>query len=261
MLYVELPKYGKKMTKQELSTYFPKGEYTIAFLMRTLIMNAKEFADISEIGTLRGLWYKAIKPTLDRLGLLTEQDQEEDELKRWDARLSNYVCDLLRKGELTFSDLGISDISRQKSNPREKFYNVGGNSFSYKGTIAPYPNILIATEKDTVYSIISSIANLYGCSSVSCKGQNSLGAMELIVKGMFRTGVEFDTIYILTMTDYDPAGYYIAEALIKQVEDILFSIGKGSRISVETHRIGITPDQLSETEVNENPLWNRTGSE
>ena len=169
MLYIELPKYGKKMTKKELLYYFPEGQYTIAFLMRTLIMNAKEYADISEIGTLRGLWYKAIKPTLDRLGLLTEADQSEDELKRWDGRLSNYVCDLLRKGELTFADLGIYDISRQKSNPREIYYNVGGRSFSYKGSIAPYPNILIATEKDTVYSIISSIAQLYGCSSISCK--------------------------------------------------------------------------------------------
>ena len=239
------------MTRDELLEYFPEGEYTTAFLMRSLIMNEKKYCDKYELRTLRGVWYKAIKPTLDKLGLLRDEDQSEEGLKRWDATLSNYVCDLLRRGELTFSDLGISDISRQKSNPRETFYNVGGNSFSYKGTIAPYPNILIATEKDTVYSIISSIAHLYGCSSISCKGQNSLGAMEAIIKGMFRSGIEFDTIYILTMTDYDPAGYYIAEALIKQAYDILFAIGR-NECRVETHRIGITPGQLSTDDVEQN---------
>lgn len=251
MLYTELPKYCKEMTRNELLNYFPDGEYTTAFLMRTLIMNEKSYCDKFETRTLRGVWYSAIKPTLDKLGLLKDEDQSEDGLKRWDATLSNYVCDLLRKGELTFSDLGIQDISRQKSNPREVYYNVGGNSFSYKGTIAPYPNILIATEKDTVYSIIDNIAHLYGCSSISCKGQNSLGAMESIVKGMFRSEIEFDTIYILTMTDYDPAGYYIAEALIKQVLDILLAIDR-EYIAVETYRIGITPDQLSRNDVIQN---------
>lgn len=274
MLYVDLPKYCKEMTTEELREFFPagmktkirtsgknKGEeyevpehFKISFLMRTLIMNELEYCDASETRTLRGVWYSAIKPTLDKLGLLEEKDQEEDELRRWDATLSVYVCDLLRKGKLTFSDLGISDISRQKSNPNKPSFNVGGDTYSYQGGVTPYPNILIATEKDTVYSVISDIAALYGCSSISCKGQNSLGAMESIVTGMFsrwRDYPKFHTIYILTMTDYDPAGYYIAEALEKQVADILTAIVRHD-IGVETHRIGITPDQLTDEQVRQN---------
>lgn len=273
MLYTKLPKYCKTMTTEELHEFFPPGtktklrtkgknrgdeyqvpkHYSVAFLMRSLIMNELEYCDRTETRTLRGVWYSAIKPTLDKLGLLEEKDQEEDELKRWDAILSNYVCDLLRRGELTFSDLGIQDISRQKSNPFETYYNVSGRAYSYKGAVAPYPNILIATEKDTVYSYIEKIAKLYGTSCISCKGQNSLGAMESIVKGMFpwRGDVDFSTIYILTMTDYDPAGYYIAEALEGQVYDILKAIGQ-EHINVETHRIGITPDQLTDEEVRQN---------
>ncbi len=275
MLYAKLPKYCKTMTTEELHQFFPPGmetkirakgknkgkpyevpmHYTQAFLFRSLIMNELEYCDRFETRTLRGVWYSAVKPTLDKLGLLEEKDQEEDELRRWDAVLSNYVCDLLRRGELKFSDLGIHDISRQKSNPHESYYNVSGRAFSYKGSVTPYPNILIATEKDTVYSIISSIAEMYGCSSISCKGQNSLGAMEAIVSGMFKKPYnnypEFATIYILTMTDYDPAGYYIAEALEKQVRDILYALNK-PHIRVETHRIGITPDQLTEEQVMQN---------
>jgi len=258
MLYTKLPKYCKEMQTDELLKFFPEpidgeNQYTTAFLMRSLIMNELEHCDPSETRTLRGVWYSAIKPTLDKLGLLQESDTSEESMRRWDATLSNYVCDLLRKGKLTFSDLGIHDISRQKSTPR--VYNYGVNGYTYQANVTPYPNILIATEKDTVYSIISKIADLYGCSAISCKGQNSLGAMEAIVKGMIscrkREGIYFDTIYILTMTDYDPAGYYIAEALVKQAEDILSSIGYG-QIRVETHRIGITPDQLSPLDVERN---------
>lgn len=265
-LYVKLPKYCKYMTRKELLEFFPEGTetkiitsgkkkgqtyeaplYTSSFMMRTLIMNELEYCDRHETRTLRGVWYSAIKPTLDKLGLLDESDNDEDTLKRWDATLSNYVCDLLRKGLLTFEDLGIRDISRQKSNPRESHYSVDSKVYGYKGNITPYPNILIATEKDTVYSVISKIAQLYGCSSISCKGQNSLGAMESIVKGMYDVAGYIDTIYIITMTDYDPAGYYIAEALEKQVRDIANSIGRYPEI--ETHRIGITPEQLSKEEV------------
>jgi hypothetical protein len=257
MIYTELPKYCKEMTRAELLAFFPepiddKPSYTTAFLMRSLIMNELEYCDRSETRTLRGVWYSAIKPTLDKLGLLNEDAMSEDSMRRWDAILSNYVCDLLRKGMLTFADLGIQDISRQKSSPIQMSYGVDG--YTYQANVTPYPNILIATEKDTVYSIISKIADLYGCSSISCKGQNSLGAMESIIKGMFsryRDYPEFDTIYILTMTDYDPAGYYIAEALVKQANDILIAIGREG-IRVETHRIGITPDQLSEEDVEQN---------
>lgn len=179
-LYTELPKYVKDMTTTELRVYFPEGtvtkirkkppnkgeeyevpKFTQAFLFRSMIMNELKHCNRYETRTLRGIWYKVIKPTLEKLGMLTEEDQQEDSLRRWDAVLSNYVCDLLRLGMLTFSDLGIQDISRKKKNPRVKNYSVGGE-YSYQASVAPYPNIIIATEKDTVYSKISTIADLYG---------------------------------------------------------------------------------------------------
>ena len=129
------------MNREELEVFFPPGKkmkirtsgklkglpyevpsgYTQAVLFRSLIMNELEHCNKYENRTLRSIWYRAIKPTLDKLGLLEEKDSNEDELRRWDAVLSNYVCDLLRKGLLTFSDLGITDISRKKQNPMETY--------------------------------------------------------------------------------------------------------------------------------------------
>lgn len=219
-------------------------------------MNELNFSTNTDTRTLRGIWYSCIKPTLDKLGKLEESDQNEDSLKRWDAVLSSYVCDLLRKGLLTFEDLNISDTSRKKQNPFEYSYTVDRDVYGYKSNVAPYPNIIIATEKDTVYEIIKDIAELYGTSCISCKGQNSLGAMEGLIRGMFsrwRYDHEghIDEIIILTMTDYDPAGYYIAEALESQVNDILKALGNHNT-TVTTRRVGITPDQLTEEEVYEN---------
>ena len=263
--FTVLPKFVKEMNKAELEEYFrpgikerkqnKKGEwietpfYTKAYLMRSIIMNELKFNKIDYERTLRGIWYSSVKPTLEKLGILEDADMDEDELMRWDKRLSKMVCDLLRRGYLTFGDLSISDTSRQKSNPFESYYTVDNEIYGYKGNLAPYPNILIATEKDTVYSIVKDLATLFGCSCLSCKGQNSLGAMEYIVKGMlsrYRNYPDFDTIYILTLTDYDPAGYYIADALFDQMNDILYALGKDGQFKVEIKRIGITPDQLSD---------------
>jgi hypothetical protein len=155
---------------------------------------------------------------------------------------------------LTFSDLGIRDISRKKSNPWVSYYNISADgAYTYQGSVAPYPNIIIATEKDTVYSIISDLSKLLGLSDLSCKGQNSLGAMESLIKGICaeHDELEFDEIIILTLTDYDPAGYYIAEALEGQAIDILNAIGYDF-VNVRIKRLGITPKQLNPQQVEAN---------
>ncbi|NRT34524.1 hypothetical protein BJV38_002889 [Clostridium beijerinckii] len=242
---IRLPYYVKDMNENELREYFPTGTKK-SVLMRSIIMNEKEFSTIDYDRTLRGLWYSTVKPTLDKLGLLDAADQTEEGLTKWDATLSKYVADLLRRGLITYKDLHISDTSRQKRNP-SNLYNIEHiSTYGNQITTAPYPNIIIATEKDTVYNIISDIAKLFGCSCISCKGQNSLGAMELLVRGILRKKQMYNSfvnIHILTMTDYDPAGYYIAEALEKQVEDILHALGCYD-LGVTITRVGITPDQL-----------------
>lgn len=252
--YIDLPCHVKFMTSEELLEFFPPEEYTNAYLMRSLIMNEKQnYRHTRDSRTLRGVWYSTIKPALDKLGLLTEEDQTEVGLTKWDATLSRYMADLLRKGYILYSDLGIVDVSRRKQNPSIRYSVPNLSSFGFKINVAPYPNILIATEKDTVYNIISDIAELFGCSCISCKGQNALGAMEVLIKNIkdrfWRN--EWDTFYILTMTDYDPAGYYIADALVKQARDILDALGM-YKANIEYARIGITPDQLTNEMVEAN---------
>lgn len=246
-LFLRLPKHVKDMTKVELRYYFP-NETEKSYLMRSIIMSEKDHGTVYYNRSLRSLWYSTVKPTLDKLGLLTDEDQTEEGLTKWDAVLSRYVADLLRRGYLTYKSLHILDNSRQRANP-SNYYSVDQLTvYGNQVTIDPYSNIIIATEKDTVYNIIKDIAKLFGCSCISSKGQNSLGAMEDLVRGMRGS---YEDIYILTMTDYDPAGYYIADALKKQVEDLVNAL-EIENVRVHINRIGITPDQLSDEMVEAN---------
>lgn len=237
--FIELPYHVKDMTAEELKEYFG-SDIEKSVLMRSIIMSEKNHGTVTYERSLRSFWYSAVKPTLDKLGLLEESDQTEESLTKWDAVLSRYVADLLRRGYLTYSELNIVDNSRQRTNPHETYSIPDITTYGYQVTAAPYSNIIIATEKDTVYNIIKDIANLFGCSCISSKGQNSLGAMESLIKGM--NGHKQEEITILTMTDYDPAGYYIANALKKQARDISNALGYNPYINIE--RIGIKPEQL-----------------
>ena len=247
--YVKLNKPVKDYSADELRAKL--GGLKQSELMRSIILNEKEFISIDYYRSLRGFWYSTVKPALDKLGLLTENDSTEDGLTKWDAELSRYVAELVRLGKVSYKELMILDTSRQRETPGESYSVMNLETYGYKTGTAAYPNIIVATEKDTAYGIIRDIASFFGCSCISGKGQNSLGAMEDLLRQMTGNDQNYaEPIYILTMTDYDPAGYYIAETFRQQVEDLRAGLNIASPVHIE--RIGITPDQLSAEEVEAN---------
>ena len=220
-------------------------------ILRTIILNEKEYLAIDYDRSLRGFWYSTVKPTLDKLGLLTETDATEAGLTRWDAELSRYVANLVRAGDVTYEALRIVDTSRQRQTPAINYDCPGLDTYGYPVTTALYSHVIISTEKDTVYSIISDIATFFGCSCISGKGQNPLAAMEDLLRNMDASAVDpHAPITILTMTDYDPAGYYIADTFRKQANDLKKNLGIARQVRI--HRIGIRPDQLTPDEVRQN---------
>jgi len=244
--YIPLDRPIKEIPADELRRAL--GGVKMSVLMRTIILNEKQFLSVGYNRSLRGFWYATVKPALDKLGLLTEKDQTEEGLTKWDGKLSLYMADLVRDGLLTYLDLKIIDTSRQRGTPGPGYATVSHEAFSYQTNIAPHPNIILCTEKDTAYNIIADMARLLGCSCISGKGQNALGAMEDLLRGI---GPDAGDIYILSMTDYDPSGYYIANTFEKQARDLLRALGF-KLPGVEIERIGIFPDQLTAQEIEAN---------
>lgn len=246
--YIKLNKSIKEMSSDELKEEFGKVKKSV--LMRSIILNERDFMNIDYERSLRGFWYGIVKPTLDKLGLLTEKDQEEETISKWDAILSNYMAELVKAGELSYQSLNIIDNSRQRQAPNETYSITNVDSYGYKTQIAPYSNIIICTEKDTAYKTIKDLSSFFGCSCISGKGQNSLGAMEDLMRDIKQRAGSDEPIYILTMTDYDPAGYYIAETFKKQIDELKNILKINSPVSIK--RIGITPEQLTPEEVDAN---------
>lgn len=216
-------------------------------LLRSIILNEKQFLKVDYNRSLRGFWYSTVKPTLSKLGLLTEIDQTEEKLQRWDAELSRYCAELIRLGALSsYSDIKIVDASRQRENPGNRYKVNHLETYGYQVTVSPYSNIILGTEKDTIYEIITDLARFFGCSCISGHGQNSFSAMEDLLRGVNKK----ENVYILTLTDYDPAGDSISETFFNQAMDLRRALGITGRITIE--RLGITPRQLTAPEVEAN---------
>lgn len=81
--------------------------------------------------------------------------------------------------------------------------------------------------------------------------KGSLAAMEDLLRQMKETADnQYAPIYILTMTDYDPAGYYIANTFYNQVQDLRAGLGINREVYIR--RIGIFPAQLTADEIMQN---------
>ncbi len=243
--YFEIDSPIKDMPASELQNLL-KGQKK-SKIMRTIIMNEKKFLSVNYDRSLRGFWYLTVKPVLEKLGLLTETDQTEKKLEKWDQELSRYMGELVKNGTMTYKDLRIVDQSRKRGNPKPIYHTVNSEIYGYKVGLGAYPHIIISTEKDTVYSIIEGVASFFGCSCISGKGQNALSAMEDLLRGMGNVQVD---IYILTLTDYDPSGYYIADTFRSQAVVLKEAMGIQSDVYIE--RIGIFPSQLTQEEIENN---------
>ena len=234
---VKLDAHVTEIPKEELKKKL--GGLKKSELMRSIILNERDFGTCTYDRTLRSLWYSTVKPTLDKLDKLTAQDNDESSIKGWDALLSKYLAQFVKEGELSYKDLHIEDESRNRN--VKSYY-----SFS------PCRNIAICVEKDTTYKLISDISNLLGCSCYSSKGLNSLGAMESFIRAIRDNSVEpVKDIHFLILIDYDPTGLEIADTLKEHAQEIVKVLGM-SDCKIYAERIGITPDQLTQEELENN---------
>ncbi len=214
-----------------------------AKVVRSLLMREIErvrAGDQKVQRTMRNVWYQRIKPVLTKLGVLNKQTRGGGDVD-WPQKMSNYLGELVDAGVTSYGDLMIVDASRARRNPSDVRLMVANVTV----VRAHYPNVILFTEKDTIYSLVDDLASIYGLSALSGGGQPSKAATEDLVRRIashpkFCSGSK---IYVLSLTDYDPAGYLIADAVAKQVE---LSAGLFPQVGgVVHHRLGIVPAQMS----------------
>ena len=249
--YKKLDRHIMEYSKEELLSIFGDGETIkankkLSLVFRSIILNERDHLKIDYNRSLRNLWYASVKPTLEKLGLLRKSNPTEKVVTKRTRMLSETFVDMVKNGELTYSDVNVVDTSRLREIPRDRYSVTGVETFGYKTGVSLYPNIILASEKDTMYPILQDMARFFGCSCLSGKGENSFSAMESILK-------EINTkkdIYFLTFTDYDPSGYNIANTFYNQAENLRHHLKLEG--SIYTRRLGLNPEQLTTDEVEAN---------
>lgn len=214
------------------------GRMCNADLLRTLVLS--EAHDIRagaerETRTLRGLWYDLVKPILSRSGRLNDKTATGKDVD-WDGLLSRYLAEQVRAGATSYEELRIIDGSRQ----RRPAAGVTRTMADVQLVGAHYPWVILFTEKDTIWSEVESLATLYGVSAISGGGQPAATCTADIVRRILVSKTYSDEpLILLSLTDYDPAGYIIAEAQASQLREAALYC------DVHHERIGLTPDQMT----------------
>jgi len=212
-------------------------------VMRSLLMaevQAVQDGAEREARTMRSLWYSLVKPALSRLGILDARTNGGKPVA-WDRLMSKYLAELVRAGLTSYEELSIIDGSRQ----RQRAARVTRSIIDPVTLVgAHYPWLILFTEKDAIWGEVAALASLYGVSAISGGGKPSFACTENTVKAIQRSDVyrQGQDLVVLSLTDFDPSGYIIANAQFTQVQET----ARGC--DVRHVRLGLEPEQLTAEE-------------
>lgn len=235
--FVPVPTDPLTLTDRDLRALL--GGLKDSELMRSLIMaevvQVRQGAD-RETRTMRSVWYDHIKPVLSRLGVLNQKTRNGEAVD-WPTKLSAYLAEIVRDGLTTYEELLIIDGSRQ----RQVAYEILVPVQNVPVVGAHFPWLILFTEKDTIWPVVEALASLYGVSAISGGGEPSLACTENTVLEILRSEAYEvgQALVLLSLTDYDPAGYSIAVSQYQQLLDTAHGV------TVVHERLGLTPEQLT----------------
>ena len=238
--FVPVPTDPLTLTDRDLRALL--GGLKDSELMRSLIMaevvQVRQGAD-RETRTMRSVWYDHIKPVLSRLGVLNQKTRNGEAVD-WPTKLSAYLAEIVRDGLTTYEELLIIDGSRQ----RQVAYEILVPVQNVPVVGAHFPWLILFTEKDTIWPVVEALASLYGVSAISGGGEPSLACTENTVLEILRSEAYEvgQALVLLSLTDYDPAGYSIAVSQYQQLLDTAHGV------TVVHERLGLTPEQLTPDE-------------
>ena len=250
-IIAQVQRYPLEMTNAELRATF--GHMPMSGVMRAILLaeveairNGKE----QETRTMRNLWYDVVKPVLSRAGILNKKTRGGKDVP-WSDKLSIYLAEMVREGKTTYEELLIVDGSRQ----RQVSVAITRTVANVQLVGAHFPWVILFSEKDTIWGEIQTIAELYGVSAISGGGEPSNACTENTVREIVRSAAyrreQPEKIMILALTDYDPAGYNIAQAQFNQVSEAANGLDSAAllRLQTVTHtRLGILSEQLTPEE-------------
>lgn len=168
----------------------------------------------------REVWYNPIKPILMKaLGLRANKN---------DGPFEKLLSKLVKKGRLSYADLGIVDFRTM----RETYEEIN------KGKC--WQNILLFVEKDSAFIHLLPLKRLLNITIMSGSGWSNTSGIEAQLVELRAKGVT--EIDIFTMTDYDPFGFAIDREFVDKCTMMGFTVRFHKRIGIDVEHT--TPELL-----------------
>lgn len=200
---IPLPKPIMDMSLAEIRTYF--GYATTSGIQKTPLMRNLLWQIYGQIkagnppdfykkqGFIRGMWYYIKKK-------FSQHHPLRGDLYNL---MSESLTVMVRKGVFSYVDFNFRDRD-------EGTWKLGFDN----------PHILLMGEKDGFVTIMEDLQQAYGCHILTAGGIPSFMTINNMVSAMRRFEVDMtQTFYLITFTDFDPAGYNVSETLTQHLAD------------------------------------------
>jgi hypothetical protein len=217
------------MTKEQIEAAFtPRpavpGRSHLTFNLRGLVATIiwQEWQRVGQRrqkGNIRHFWYTHLMYTLTRV-------MKHMNIASIMSCFNEVLKLLVRREGFRYADLNFVSI---KSKLCEAIF-----------ADSPYPNIILACEKESYHEYLKRLAHVFHVTFISLGGQGSYGAFEDLVFQFMDYGIDLDQEFqILVITDYDPQGYDIQDG----AKDHLLRAGI-SRVTID--RVYLRPEHITD---------------
>lgn len=225
------------MTYAELVELFPPDQNSIKAgmdfcllqMIRSIIWEAhRDLGTSYEGGNVRHFWYSHLKYVIEDILKLGETSSVA-------GAINTAWANLVDSGLITYEGMNIVSA---KENVRRSFIRD-----------SPFSNMLIAVEKENLFEEFQWIPELFNSTLITAGGQPSRSVSRSyarqLVGELQASGVDVDKdIFMCTISDLDPAGYYIQEAFKNQIEKALEYYGSNAEVHIR--RLFVKPEQVSD---------------
>ena len=219
----------------EVCRYFPpvpamkkRGyEYNMLGLFRSVLYEMYQTVQNSgeqrKEGNVRGVWYSHFIHIVESVLGLGETDSVKN-------AINTAWGDLVNSGTFAYEDLSIVSAKEnvRKSHVRD----------------SPYNNLIVAVEKEDLFDGFQWIPKLFNCTLIAAGGQPSRAVARAFIQQLRDEGVDLDQqFHMCTVSDCDPAGYYIQDSFCYQLEKAIEYYGGNGKLDI--HRIFVRRDQVT----------------
>ena len=258
--FVPLPEPVAKMSAAELRVYLAGCPRQV--VIRSLLLNEHQRLQDSgltpPVRTLRGLWYELVKPVLAKLDMLERVETADAE----DRLVGECLAELLRsdeqptEGEQTpaigHKSLGVVDGSQRHCPAAPAgvpFVQLAGRRS---------PEVIIHLQRTSLWPILEDLAGFFGVSAVAGGGLAAFAAVEDLLAEIAGSSARKDPeLRLLTITDYDPNGFHVAETIRDQLHALAPHFGLAA---VHMTRLGVVPEQVNDLNLATHPLEESLGT-